>query len=116
MDQTLLFYELLCDSMECADYITPRFHVVPVDSSESSGESVSGFSSSGVSCHSTLEGEADNTVAVEEKIVQRTDDAPEHPKTTSPTRPASKKPPPVAPKPLFTISKELTSCKVWVQL
>ncbi|XP_067099159.1 quattro [Osmerus mordax] len=81
-----------------------------MDSSESSGESVSGFSSSGVSCHSTLEGEADNTVTVEEKIAHRTEDAPEHPKT-SPTRPTSKKPPPVAPKPLF-ISKELTSCKV----
>lgn len=44
--------------------IRPLLFVVAVDSSESSGESVSGFSSSGHSFHSAVAGEAEDTSSV----------------------------------------------------
>lgn len=57
----------LVEPVSCITDRSPTFplvHVVAVDSSESSGESVSGFSSSGHSFHSTAAGEAEDASSV----------------------------------------------------
>uniref|UniRef100_UPI003AABEE60 quattro n=1 Tax=Centroberyx gerrardi TaxID=166262 RepID=UPI003AABEE60 len=78
-----------------------------LDSSESSGESVSGFSSSGHSFHSAIGGEAEDassvctsTSTIKEAAAAHPARAyPDFPKPNSPAGAPEKTPPPVAPKP-----------------
>ncbi|KAM3877939.1 quattro [Diretmus argenteus] len=77
-----------------------------LDSSESSGESVSGFSSSGHSCFSAIGGEGEDTssvctstITIKEPVANQSDASPDFQKPNSSTGAPGKTPPPVAPKP-----------------
>lgn len=78
-----------------------------MDSSESSGESVSGFSSSGHSYHSAIGGEAEDTSSVCASTITVKEAAPAHRaepsavshKPNALAESPEKTPPPVAPKP-----------------
>ncbi|KAM4613204.1 quattro isoform 2-T2 [Polymixia lowei] len=91
-----------------------------MDSSESSGESVSGFSSSGHSYHSAIGGDAEDTssvftssITIKEAapaLAHQTTASPDFHKTNSPTRAPEKTPPPVAPKPKSPHQTKDLSC------
>lgn len=98
-------------------YVT-KSSLVSVDSSESSGESVSGFSSSSHSYHSALGGEGEDTSSVCTSIItvreaHQTDASAAFHKPNVLAGSSEKIRPPVAPKPkLQNQNKDLTSGKV----
>lgn len=55
--------------------LTKKLFFVSVDSSESSGESVSGFSSSSHSYHSAIGGEVEDIITVKESVIAQPTEA-----------------------------------------
>ncbi|XP_056130265.1 quattro [Lampris incognitus] len=90
-----------------------------LDSSESSGESVSGFSSSGHSYLSAVGGETEDTTSICTSTLTIKEAAPAHEvkpstdfhKPNSPARASQRTAPPVAPKPLLNHTKDLSCSK-----